>query len=566
MCRMGVPDPSGLFGQVPKSVGPVDRRLWALGAESRAALALAIGAGGLGAALVVVQSWLIAGIVAGAFLNALTLTAAVVPVLLLCGVGLGRGLLAWTAPVLGYLAATRVRSRLRARLTEHLLRLPPSMLAGEPTGALAQAATAGVDALDGYFARYLPQLGLAVVVPVVAVVAILKVDLLSGVIVIVCLPLLPFFLYLVGAAAGARARRRQRVLDDLGGHFLDVLRGLPTLRCFNRGEAQADQVAGIAEQYRRTSMSTLRLAFLSSLVLELAAMLSTALVAVEIGLRVDAALLPLRDAFFVLMLVPEVFLPLRQAGLQFHAAADARAATDRVFSLLELEARPPGVVLVPPGAPPVLRLEEVTVRHPDRSSPALDRASLEVRAGERVALYGPSGGGKTTVLQVLLGLEPPSAGRVVVAGVDLRGADLDSWRNLVAWLPQEARLAHGTVAENVRWGDPSAADEAVAVALRDAGLPPESLPLGLATHVGEGGRELSAGQRRRVALARALVRRAPVLLLDEPGANLDVELQEQVGALLDGLPRDTTVVYCVHQPGLLERADRVVRVEAGTLR
>lgn len=544
----------------------VDRRLRALGVESRAALLLAVLAGGVGAALVVVQSWLIAGIVAGAFLNGLTVTAAAAPVLLLCGVGIGRGLLAWTAPVLGQVAAARVRSRLRARLTDHLLRLSPSRLAGERTGTLAQAATGGVDALDGYFARYLPQLGLAVLVPLVAVVAILRVDLLSGVIVVVCLPLLPFFLYLVGAAAGARARRRQRVLDDLGGHFLDVLRGLPTLRCFNRGEAQAAQVAGIAERYRQTTMSTLRLAFLSSLVLELAAMLSTALVAVEIGLRVDAGLLPLRYAFFVLMLVPEVFLPLRQAGLQFHAAADARAATDRVFSILELEAAPAGQAVLPPAGPPVLRLEEVTVRHPDRSGPALDQASLEVRPGERVALYGPSGGGKTTVLQLLLGLEVPAAGRVLLGGVDLREADLAGWRRLVAWLPQEARLAHGTVAENVRWGDPSACDEAVGRALGEAGLPPESLPQGLATPVGEGGRELSAGQRRRVALARALVRRAPVLLLDEPGASLDVELQERVGSLLDGLPRDTTVLYCVHQPALLQHADRVVRVEGGTLR
>lgn len=547
-------------------MGPVDRRLWAVGAESRAALLLAVLAGGAGAALVVVQSWLVAGVVAGAFLNGLTVAAAAAPVLLLCGVGIGRGLLAWTAPVLGQLAAARVRSQLRARLTHHLLRLPPSRLAGERTGTLAQAATTGVDALDGYFARYLPQLGLAVVVPLVAVLAILRVDLLSGVIVVVCLPLLPFFLYLVGAAAGARARRRQRVLDDLGGHFLDVLRGLPTLRCFNRGEAQAAQVAAIAERYRRTTMSTLRLAFLSSLVLELAAMLSTALVAVEIGLRVDAGLLPLRYAFFVLMLVPEVFLPLRQAGLQFHAAADARAATDRVFSLLELAAAPAGETVPAPGAPRVLRLEEVTVRHPDRSSPALDRVSLEVRPGERVALYGPSGGGKTTMLQLLLGLEVPTAGRVVVAGVDLREADLAGWRRLVAWLPQEARLVHGTVAENVRWGDPSACDEGVGRALREAGLPPESLSRGLSTPVGEGGRELSAGQRRRVALARALVRRAPVLLLDEPGANLDVELQEQVGRLLDGLARDTTVLYCVHQPRLLRHADRVVRVEGGVLR
>lgn len=547
-------------------MGPVDRRLWALGTETRAALLLAVLAGAVGAALVVLQSWLVAGIIAGAFLNGLTVSAALAPVLWVCAAGLGRGLLAWTAPVVGQLAAARVRSRLRARLSDHLLRLPPGRLTGERTGALAQSATAGIDALDGYFARYLPQLGLAVVVPLVSVVAILRIDLLSGMVVLVCLPLLPFFLYLVGAAAGARARRRQQVLDELGGHFLDVLRGLPTLRCFNRGEAQASQVAAIAERYRRATMSTLRLAFLSSLVLELAAMLSTAMIAVEIGLRLDAGLLQLRDAFFVLMLVPEVFLPLRQAGLQFHAAADARAATDHVFALLELEPAPGGSTGVPSGPAPVLRLEDVTVRHPGRDLPALAGACLEVRPGERVALYGPSGGGKTTVLQVLLGLQQTASGRVTVAGTDLCDTDLAGWRERVAWLPQEARLAHGTVAENVRWGDPDASDRAVSEALRRAGLPPESLRQGLATPVGEGGRELSAGQRRRVALARALVRRAPVLLLDEPGANLDVELQEAVGRLLEGLSRDTTVVFCVHQPGLLRHADRVVAVEGGVLR
>ena len=231
-----------------------------------------------------------------------------------------------------------------------------------------------------------------------------------------------------------------------------------------------------------------------------------------------------------------------------------------------LDAGPNGQVALTTDEPPTLRLEQVTVRHPDRTTPALDGACLEVRPGERVALYGPSGGGKTTVLQVLLGLEPPTSGRVTVGGVDLREADLMSWRRRVAWLPQEARLTHGTIADNVRWGEPSAGDEEIGRALCQAGLPPESLRQGLATPVGEGGRELSAGQRRRVALARALVRRAPVLLLDEPGANLDVELQEEVGRLLDGLPRDITVVYCVHQPGLLRHADRVVAVEGGSLR
>ncbi|MGH7911854.1 MAG: ABC transporter transmembrane domain-containing protein, partial [Candidatus Dormibacteraceae bacterium] len=369
------------------AAGPVDRRLWALGGETRAALALSILAGGAGAVLVVLQSWLVATVVASAFLGGLSVAAALPPLLLLCGVGVARGLLAWAAPVLGQLAATNVRARLRARLSDHLLRLRPGQVAGERTGSIVQAATAGVDALDGYFARYLPQLGLAVLVPLVAVVAILRVDVLSGLIVLACLPLLPLFLYLVGAAAGARARRRQQALDDLGGHFLDVLRGLPTLRALNRGEQQSARVAGIAERYRRTAMSTLRLAFLSSLVLELAAMLSTALVAVEIGLRVDGGLLALGDAFFVLMLVPEVFLPLRQAGLQFHAAADATAATDRIFELLALEATAAGTRALP--GPGSLRLEEVTVRHPGRSIPALRDASLELQPGERVALYGP---------------------------------------------------------------------------------------------------------------------------------------------------------------------------------
>lgn len=540
------------------------RRLWALGSETRLHLGVSVLVGVLAAALALAQATVLGTLIAEAFLSGLSLRGAWPLLAVLVGVVLGRALLAWAVPLAGHHSAARVKARLRLQLVRHLLRLGGPGLQDERTGELGATATRGLDALDAYYARYLPQVALAVAVPLLVVVWTVRVDPLSGLVLAVTLPLLPLFLALIGSGARRHAERRYRALGDLGGHFLDVLRGLPTLRVFGRGRLQVANVAAVAERYRVATMGTLRLAFMSALVLELAAMLSTALVAVEVGLRVDDGLLALQPALVVLLLVPEAFLPLRQWGTQFHTAADAVAAADRIFELLDRPAAETGSRAAPDVRRCAVRLEDVTVGYADRP-PVLSGASVSVQPGERVAVLGPSGAGKSTLLAVLLGFQRPAGGRVVVGGKDLSGVDPDAWLRQVAWLPQDARLSAGTVADNVRWGDPAASDAAVTDALGMAGLAVAELRDGLSTWVGERGAALSAGQRRRVALARALVRPAPLLLLDEPAANLDAELADSVGTTLDRLGGSATVVLAVHDPGLAARADRVVRLERGRL-
>ncbi|MFD5130645.1 thiol reductant ABC exporter subunit CydC, partial [Streptomyces olindensis] len=420
-------------------------------------------------------------------------------------------------------------------------------------------ATRGVDALDDYFSRYLPQLGLAVVVPVAVLARIVTEDWVSAAIIVGTLPLIPVFMVLIGWATQSRMDRQWRLLSRLSGHFLDVVAGLPTLKVFGRAKAQAESIRRITGEYRRATMRTLRIAFISSFALELLATISVALVAVTIGMRLVHGEMDLYIGLVILILAPEAYLPLRQVGAQYHAAAEGLAAAEEIFAVLETSVPAPGSKAVPEGA---LAFEGVTVRYPGRSADAVSEVSFTVEPGETVALVGPSGAGKSTLLHVLLGFVPPAEGRVRVGGVDLAEADLEQWRSRVAWVPQRPHLFAGTIAENVRLARPGADDEAVRRALRDAGALEfvDALPEGVGTRLGEDGTGLSAGQRQRLALARAFLADRPVLLLDEPTAALDGATEAEVVAAVRRLAAGRTVLLVVHRPALLGVADRVVRL------
>jgi thiol reductant ABC exporter CydD subunit len=386
----------------------------------------------------------------------------------------------------------------------------------------------------------------------------------------VTLPLIPLFMVLVGTAARASARSRLGALQTLGGRFLDVLRGLPTLRAHGRAEAQSTALAETGERFRRETMATLRVAFLSALVLELAATLAVALVAVTIGVRLAGGGMELEAGLAVLVLAPELYAPLRQLGAQFHASADGLAAAERVHEVLDepplLAAAASPRALPDPSRAPV-RLEDVGLTYPGRDRPALSGIDLELLPGERVALVGASGSGKSTMLALLARLADPTTGRVAVGGVALSDGDAAAWRRGLAWVPQRPRLMPGTVAENVRMGDPEASDERVLAALSDAGAAAlvEALPDGLATAVGDGGLALSAGEAQRIALARAFVRDPALVLLDEPTASLDAATAGAVWEAIERLCAGRTAVIALHRLGLAARADRVVVLEDGRL-
>ncbi|MCX5154051.1 thiol reductant ABC exporter subunit CydD [Streptomyces sp. NBC_00291] len=545
---------------------PIDPRLLRYARSTRLFLGAVVALGLAGAGLVVGQAMLIAEIVVGAFEEGLGGEALRTPLLLLAAVALGRGLIAWLTELAAHRASAAVKSELRGRLLDRAADLGPGWLSGQRTGSLVALATRGVDALDDYFSRYLPQLGLAVVVPVAVLARIVTEDWVSAAIIVVTLPLIPLFMILIGMATQSRMDRQWRLLSRLSGHFLDVVEGLATLKVFGRAKAQAESIRKITDDYRQATMRTLRIAFLSSFALELLATLSVALVAVTIGMRLVHGDLDLYTGLVILILAPEAYLPLRQVGAQYHAAAEGLAAAEEIFEVLETPvARGGGSVVPPAGTPLRIALDGVAVRYEGRGEDSPRPVSLVVEPGECVALTGPSGAGKSTLLQVLLGFVEPTAGRVAVAGVDLADLAPEQWRERIAWVPQRPHLFAGTIAENVRLARPDASDDAVAEALADAGAREfvSALPRGADTVLGEGGVGLSAGQRQRLALARAFLADRPVLLLDEPTAALDGETEAAVVEAVRKLAVGRTVLLVVHRPALLAVADRVVVVGAG---
>jgi len=545
----------------------IDPRLLRRARAVRVLLAAHVALGVLAALLVLAQAVLIARVAARAFGGA-PLPEVTLPLVLLVAAAAGRGAAAWGFEAVGRRAATSVLSGLRLELVERRLRDRPAALDGAESGEVATAAVAGVDALETTFARYLPQVVLAAVVPLAVIVLVASIDLLSAGLMLLTLPLVPVFMWLVGRYTEGQTRKRWQALSLLSTHFLDVVRGLPTLRAFNRGEAQAERIAEVSDRYRRATMGTLRVAFLSGAVLELAATLGIALVAVTVGVRLVNGGIGFEAALTVLVLAPELYLPLRNLAAQFHASADGLAVAERLLDLIDTEpgAAPARGTPPSPGDVPV-RLEGVSFAYPARPGEVLDSVDLELAPGETVALVGPSGGGKSTIASLLLRLAEPTEGRVAVGNADLADCDPAAWRAQIAWVPQQPTLFRGTVADNIRLGDAGAGDERVRAAAELAGADAFvlELPEAYETVVGDGGRPLSSGERRRIALARAFLRAAPLVILDEPTADLDAASAEAVGEAVSRLGEGRTVLLIAHRPELALRADRVVTLDGGRI-
>ena len=416
---------------------------------------------------------------------------------------------------------------------------------------------------------------LSVLVPAAVLATVTATDWISGLVIAVTLPLIPLFAVLVGLHTKAQTRRQWRLLAQLSGHFLDVVQGLPTLKAFGRAKAQEQVIATVTEQHRSTAMATLRVAFLSALVLELSAALATALVAVETGLRLLYGHMPYQTALLVLLLTPEAYLPLRAVAAQFHASAEGNAAAESVFQILDTPLPSQGgktaARLAGPGTSvPDLRsatisLGRVTVAYPGRGHPALAQLSLTISPGELIMLTGPSGAGKTTLLRLLLRFIEPTSGTVCVGGTDLAAVPVDPWRARIAWVPQHPWLFPGSVADNIALGQPAAARAAIEDAARLAGAAAfiESLPRGYDTLLGERAAQLSAGQRQQLALARAFLRDAPLLLLDEPTAHLAPAAAAAIGGVISGPLAGRTIIVATHRFSAIAGASQVITLDGG---
>jgi thiol reductant ABC exporter CydD subunit len=555
-----------------------DQKLTLRAMPARAALAATIGLGFTGGALAVGQAWLISAVIDRVFLGGARLPQVMPWLLAALGIMAARAAAVGCGEVTANRVALRVKLDMREAVFARLLALGPAYALGERTGELTAAVVEGVEALDAYFSQYLPQLAVAALVPVTILLVVFPLDGLSGLVLLLTAPLIPAFMLLIGQTTDALTRKQYDRLGRLSAHFLDTLQGLTTLKLLGQSRQQAQAVGAVSDQYRRATLDVLKVAFLSALVLEMVATLSTAIVAVEIGLRLLYGHLAFQPALLILILAPEFYLPLRMLGLRFHAAAAGVSAAKRLFEILavplptpspRVAGAKPASAATQPGGQAGVEWGEVAFRgvhfsYPD-GRPALQGVSFEIPARQKTALVGASGAGKSTVVQLMLRFIEAEQGAIVVDGRPLREIDPGEWRDRIAWVPQGPHLFHATVAANLRLARPEASEADLVRAAQQACLHDFilSLPQGYATLVGEEGARLSGGQAQRLALARAFLKDAPFLIMDEPTSRVDPELEAQLQAATDELMRGRTTLIIAHRLNTVFQADQIIVLAGG---
>jgi len=534
---------------------------------AQVALILTISLSVLTGGVIVAQAFFLSRIINRVFLQGQTLAQVQGLVLLLAALGLARAAGVWLNQIAAQRVASAVKNDFRQRLAAHLLALGPAYTHGERSGELASTIGAGVEALDAYFSQYLPQLVTAVLLPLLILVIVFPLDVTSGLVLLFTAPLIPLFMALIGSHTKTLTQRQWTTLSRMSAHFLDVLQGLTTLKMMGRSREQTQTIALISDSFRRTTMGVLRFAFLSALTLELLATLSTAIVAVEIGLRLLYGRLEFEPAFFILVLAPEFYLPLRQLGARFHAATIGITAAHRIFEILDAVPALPTPVSGNIAPPAAIHFNQVHYSYNDGRRPALRGVSFSLLAGQKVALVGPSGAGKSTIAHLLLRFIEPAQGGILVDGRPLGQLNPADWRAHLAWVPQLPYLFHASVADNIRLARPEATPAEIAAAARQAHAAAfiEALPQGYNTLVGERGARLSGGQAQRLALTRAFLKDAPLLILDEATAHLDPEHESQLQAAIERLLAGRTALIIAHRLNTVATADKILVLDHGQI-
>jgi len=538
---------------------------------------LSVCLGFAGGVLIILQAAVISRVIHGAFIDELPRDAFSVDLLIIVGVVLLRSICAWSREEAGFRAGAGVRQSVRKGIMEHLFILGPGFTSRQRTGELASVALAQVEGLHDFFARYLPQLAIAGLVPAAILIFVFPISWAAGGLMLLTAPMIPLFMVLVGMGAESVSQRHFQALTRLGAHFLDVLQGMPTLKIFGRSREEETAIAETSRDYRRRTMKVLRIAFVSSAVLEFFASISIALVAVFLGLSflgyvtygTYGHLLTLEQGLFILLLAPEFYMPLRELGAHYHARAEAVGAVReivRIFTIAPSVSNATRPLTQPDGIH--IGFENVHFAFDSGRRPVLHGTTFTIRTGEQVALVGATGQGKTTIMNLMLGFLQPDHGRILVNGDILSDHDIEKWRRHIAWVGQQPVLFSGTLEDNIRLGRPDADNrqiESAAAAARVLEFT-ERLPHGLNTVVGEQGYGLSRGQAQRVALARAFLKDAPLVLLDEPTAGLDSENEALVLAGIAELVQDKSVLMITHRLAGMAAADRVMVLEKGQIR
>src|SRR5215207_3195307 len=545
----------------------VNQDLFRQAKRARVFLLCTVVLGALGAVATIAQMVFLSKVVGLVLFSGEGLEQVVTLLFLLLGAAVLRSGLLWLREIAGQRGAIHVKNELRERLLAHLMRLGPSYTRDERTGELTATAVEGVEKLDAYLARYLPQMVLSVFVPLLVAAYVLPADWISAVLLLLTAPAIPVLMFLVGSHAEEHTKRQWSALSQMSARFLDVLQGLPTLKAFGQGTAEREKVAEISDEFRERTLKVLRWAFLSGFVLEFITTLSIALVAVALGVRLLMGSIAFEPAFLVLLLAPEFFRPLRELGVHRHAGMEGKAAAERIFEILDTPApvSPGSGAATHPTGRLSIEFDDVSYSYPESKEQALSSIDLTLPAGTCTALVGRSGAGKSTLVNLLIRFLDPESGRIAANGIPITDLPVETWRAGVALVPQRPYLFYGSVMENIRLARPTATLEEIeeAAALAGAAEFIARLPQGYDTQIGERGVRLSGGEAQRLAIARAFLKDAPVLIMDEATSSLDPESERLIGSALERLMRDRTVLIVAHRLNTVYRADQIAVLEAG---
>lgn len=548
----------------------IQRDLMRQARASGLALFFNILTGLLTAITVILQAWFVSIAVQKAFLDHASLPDILPAIGWIAVLLLVRALLVAASDISARQISLRVKATLREQLLAKITRLGPIFAAGERRGELIHTAFEGIEALDAYYSQYLPQIVLAGLVPLAILIAVFPREPLSGTILLVTAPLIPLFMALIGMMTEQRTKTQWKLMTRLSTHFYDTLQGLELLKQLNRDASQADQIEETDRQYRQATMQVLRYTFLTAMALELVATLSTAMVAVEIGIRLLYGKMAYQPALFILILTPEFYLPLRQLSVRYHAAMSGLQAAVRIFEVLAL---PEPAYQAHTGTSPTsnvfpIRFEKVCARYPDSDQDVLSKVSFNIEKGTHTALVGLSGVGKTTLFNLLLRFLPASCGKITSAGLPVDQIPLELWLDHIAWVPQTPYIFDASLVWNITLSNRPADGERLHTAIEAAGLGDwiASLPDGLNTRTGERGTTVSAGQAQRLAIARAWYRDAELVLLDEPTSAVDpileAELQQATARLIQG----RTTLTIAHRLPTIQHSDTILLLEDGSIR